>query len=167
MSSPEYPRSNGQAERMVQTANNLLCKCSQYNTDYQQGLLALRDTPISNNLPSSAKLLQGRRLRSNLGLPIVTIAKRFPKGYNMILVRDNVETRATTTKAYHDRKAGNAQPVLKPGDRVRAGIQGSWTPAMDIDRSDNPRSYIIRMNNVCMYICMEGAWQGSRYMMHS
>ena len=62
-------------------------------------------------------------------------------------MRDNFETRATTTKAYHDRKAGNAKPVLKPGDRVRARIQGSWTPAMVIDRSDNPRSYIIRMNN--------------------
>ena len=72
MSRPAYPRSNGQAERMVQTAKNLLRKCSQDNTDYQQGLLALRDTPISNNLPSPAELLQGRRLRGNL--PIVTIA---------------------------------------------------------------------------------------------
>ena len=52
-------------------------------------------------------------------------------------MRDNFETRATTTKAYHDRKAGNAKPVLKPGDRVRARIQGSWTPAMVIDRSDS------------------------------
>ena len=138
MSSPAYPRSNGQAERMVQTAKNVLRKCSQDNTDYQQGLLALRDTPISNNLPSPAELLQGRRLRGNL--PIVTIAKRFPKGYNRKLVRDNFETRATTTKADHDRKAGNAKPVLNPGDRVRARIQGSWTPAMVIDRSDNPRS---------------------------
>ena len=145
MSSPAYPRSNGQAERMVQTAKNLLRKCSQDNTDYQQGLLALRDTPIANNLPSPAELLQGRRLRGNL--PIVTVAKRFPKGYNRKLVRDNFETRATTTKAYHDRKAGNAKPVLKPGDRVRARIQGSWTPAMIIDLSDKPRSYIIRMNN--------------------
>ena len=38
MSSHAYPRSNGQAERMVQTAKNLLRKCSQDNTDYQQGL---------------------------------------------------------------------------------------------------------------------------------
>ena len=52
MSNPAYPRSNGQAERMVQTAKNLLRKCSQDNTDYQQGMLALRDTPIKNNLPS-------------------------------------------------------------------------------------------------------------------
>ncbi len=38
MSSPAYPWSNGQAERMVQTAKNLLRKCSQDNTDYQQDL---------------------------------------------------------------------------------------------------------------------------------
>ena len=49
--------------------------------------------------------------------------------------------------ACHDGKAGNAKAVLKPGDRVRARIQGSWTPAMIIDLSDKPRSYIIRMNN--------------------
>ena len=65
----------------------------------------------------------------------------------MKLVRDNFETRATTTKACHDGKAGNTKPVLKPGDRIRARIQGSWTPAMIINLSDKPRSYIIRMNN--------------------
>ena len=141
-SSPAYPSSNGQAERMVQTAKNLLCKCSQDNTIINT---PLRDTPVYNNLPSPAEVLQGRILRGNL--PIVTIAKRFPKGYTRKLVRDNFETRATTTNAYRDRKAGNAKPVLNPGDRVRARIQGSWTPAMLIDRCDNARSYIIRMNN--------------------
>ncbi|KAI0213778.1 hypothetical protein LSAT2_001146 [Lamellibrachia satsuma] len=48
---------------------------------------------------------------------------------------------------YHDRKAGNAKPVLKPGDHVRARIQGSWTPATTVDLDDKPRSYVIRTNN--------------------
>ena len=102
MSSPAYSRSNGQPERMVQTAKNLLRKCSQDNTDYQQGLLALRDTPIANNLPSPAELLQGRRLRGNL--PIVTVAKRFPKGYSSVNVNDVLDALKDIKLGKHDGK---------------------------------------------------------------
>ena len=63
-------------------------------------------------------LLQGRRLRGNRN-------KRFPKGYNRKLIKENVESRATNAKVYHVRKADNTKPVLKPGDHVRVRIQGS------------------------------------------
>lgn len=45
-SSPGYPRSNGQAERLVQTAKNLLKKCFMEGKSYYPGLLSLRNTPL-------------------------------------------------------------------------------------------------------------------------
>ena len=100
---------------------------------------------MSSSLPSPSILLQGRRLRGNF--PIVAVAKRFPKGDNRKLVKENSDNRANNAKMYHDRKAGNAKPVLKPGDDVRARIQVSWTPATIVGLGDKYRSYVIRTKN--------------------
>ncbi|PIK50828.1 hypothetical protein BSL78_12299 [Apostichopus japonicus] len=65
-SSPGYPQSNGMAERMVQTAKNVLKKAEQSNQDPHLALLELRNTPIDSNLQSPAQILMGRRLKSTL-----------------------------------------------------------------------------------------------------
>nr|XP_006814246.1 PREDICTED: uncharacterized protein K02A2.6-like [Saccoglossus kowalevskii] len=57
-SSPRYPRSNGKAERAVQTVKDLLKK----NEDPYLDLLSYRTTPLQNNLAPS-QLLMGRLLR--------------------------------------------------------------------------------------------------------
>ena len=57
-SSPRYPQSNGEAERMVQTMKKLLTK----SDDPYQGLLSYRSAPLSNGY-SPAELLMGRQLR--------------------------------------------------------------------------------------------------------
>ncbi|KAM7314179.1 hypothetical protein ISCGN_003964 [Ixodes scapularis] len=60
-SSSYYPQSNGEAERAVQTAKNLLTKSS----DAAKALLAHRTTPGPVGF-SPAELLMGRKLRSTL-----------------------------------------------------------------------------------------------------
>ena len=60
-SSPKYPQSNGEAERMVQTTKNLLTK----SDDPYEGLFAYRTTPFENGF-SQAELCMGRRLRTTL-----------------------------------------------------------------------------------------------------
>jgi hypothetical protein len=62
-SSPHHPRSNGLAERFVQTAKNLLKKCKEDNTDIELALLMARSTP-AENLPSSAERLFKRKIRA-------------------------------------------------------------------------------------------------------
>ena len=63
-SSPHYPQSNGQVERMVQTIKGLLMK----SDDPCPALLAYRLTPFPWCELSPAELLMGRRLRS--GVPL-------------------------------------------------------------------------------------------------
>ena len=61
-SSPRYPRSNGLAERMVQTAKRLIKKAA----DVHIALLNYRSTPLPWCNLSPAQLLMGRNLRSTV-----------------------------------------------------------------------------------------------------
>ena len=64
-SSPHYPRSNGLAERTVQTVKSLMAK----STDLNLALLSYRSTPLQWCRLSPSELLMGRRLRSTLPQP--------------------------------------------------------------------------------------------------
>ena len=69
-SSPTYPQSNGFAERNVQTAKNMLRKCTSSKDNLSKALLHHRNTPISSGLPSPAELACGRKLRCDLPAPV-------------------------------------------------------------------------------------------------
>ena len=64
-SSPECPRSNGLAEKTVQTAKNPLEKAKEDNKDPYLAMLETRNTPL-DNYKSPAELACGRQLRSIL-----------------------------------------------------------------------------------------------------
>ena len=63
-SSPEYPQSNGAAERAVQTAKRILKKAAAENKDPFEGLLKYRNTPFEDIGVSPAQLLMSRRTRT-------------------------------------------------------------------------------------------------------
>ena len=67
-SSPMYPQSNGSAERIVQTVENILKKCGEEGEDPYLRLLSYRTTPVSSNLKSPAELLNSRKFRTTLPL---------------------------------------------------------------------------------------------------
>ena len=56
-SSPEYPQSNGAAERVVQTARRILKKATAENKDPFEGLLKYRNTPFEDIVVLPAQLL--------------------------------------------------------------------------------------------------------------
>ena len=68
-SSPQYPRSNCQVERFMQTIKNMLTKCVE-NVDFQPTILNYCNTPIPELNSSPAQLLMSRRLQSRL--PTIT-----------------------------------------------------------------------------------------------
>ena len=65
-SSPEYPQSNGAAERAVQTAKRILKKAEADGKDPFEGLLKYRNTPFEDIGLSPAQLLMSRRTRTTL-----------------------------------------------------------------------------------------------------
>ena len=62
-SSPDYPQSNGQAEKAVDIAKRIMSKAAEAGSDPYLGLLEYRNTPV-DGFRSPAQLLQGRGLRS-------------------------------------------------------------------------------------------------------
>ena len=56
-SSPQFPKSNGQAERYVQTIKDIIKKCNIQNKDIELALLNYRNTPLPVSNASPAQLL--------------------------------------------------------------------------------------------------------------
>ena len=71
VSSPQYPQSNGMAERYVQTMKTSLIKTMEEGEDTDMALLAYKAIPLSHNLPLPAELLNSRKYRTLLPTHIV------------------------------------------------------------------------------------------------
>ena len=61
-----YPMSNEILERAIRTVKNTLDKARKTGIDPYLAMLSIRDTPISDKIPSPAKLLLGRKLQINM-----------------------------------------------------------------------------------------------------
>ncbi|KAE9534116.1 hypothetical protein AGLY_008852 [Aphis glycines] len=71
-SSPNYPQSNGLAERCVQIVKKLLKKASDTNTDPYIALMQYRNT-ANNSLCSPAQLLMSRNLRTKIPVKLSSL----------------------------------------------------------------------------------------------
>jgi len=105
-SSPLYARSNGFAERRVQTIKHLFTRAREGGQDPNMAMLCLRTTPLDHQTPSPRELLNGRKYRSNIPTTTVTRLKESPASYT-----DNVQRRQDIQKAYHDRDAKSLLPL--------------------------------------------------------
>ncbi|KAL5014582.1 hypothetical protein ScPMuIL_008852 [Solemya velum] len=114
-SSPRYPKSNGLAEKTVQTMKNIIRKCCAAGDDVQLGLLAYRTTKLDIGL-SSSELLMGRQLRNNLPsfVPDIKKGKRVAKDIIGWKHRQREKQ-----KYYHDRTGVKSLPELGTKDQVR------------------------------------------------
>ncbi|XP_046739526.1 uncharacterized protein K02A2.6-like [Diprion similis] len=137
-SSPTYPQSNGQAERAVQTAKNILKKCKEEDKDINLALLEYRNCPISGIAASPAQIIFSRRLRgklpihSNLLKPVIE-----PNVHEQIKHRQNIY------KYYYDKIAKPRQD-LGPGENIVLREGKIWEPARIIQKHSTPRSYVIK-----------------------
>ncbi|XP_035212387.1 uncharacterized protein K02A2.6-like, partial [Stegodyphus dumicola] len=121
-SSSYHPRSNGLAERSVQTAKKLLKKAQADHVDPYLALLAHRNTPTNEMLGSPAQRLMSRRTRTIL-----------PTSEELLKPQ----------KSYYDRHT-KTLPSLNKGDCVRVYQDNRWKPAVVEEVHKTPRSYILR-----------------------
>ena len=133
-SSPRYPRSNGEAERAVQTAKALLKK----NKDLYLGLLAYRSTPLQNGF-SPAELLMGRKIRTTLVQHPSQLQPR-----SSPVISDKEERMKCDMRTNHDvRYRARDLSELVPGQPVYVRDTGN-EGVVERQAENCPRSYIIQ-----------------------
>ena len=110
-SSPKYPQSNGEAERMVKTIKEMLKKAE----DPYLALLSYRSTPLAQGF-SPAQIMMGRRLRSN----VPTIQSSLPpEAIPLEKLRDKDEhVRAKQKEDFDRRHRVKEMPTLPIGQAV-------------------------------------------------
>lgn len=138
-SSPRYPKSNGLAERFVQTAKNLLKKCSIDNSDVQMALLNRRNVPRSESIPSSNERLMSRITRT----AIPTAEKKLAPIINT-KVHENLKAAREKQKEFADNHSKQA-PHISVGDNVRIQQDHrNWTNATIVQSTPHPRAFIVQ-----------------------
>lgn len=144
-SSPYYPRSNGMAERAVQTAKGLIKKAIQSNSSIFSAILEYNSTP-KYGLPAPCEMLMGRKLRTNL---LCTKTLLIPK-YDVTTLQENIRNKQRRQSQHYDH-VSKTLSELKPDEPVlvQHGIR-DWTPGKVINKCQEPDSYRIRSEDGSM-----------------
>ena len=141
-SSPYYPRSNGLAERHVQSIKRTFEKTN----NQLKALLLMRATPIDCNTKSPAELLYGRKISTLL--PTRHNDEPYEKP------RARMASKLESSKAYYDaRHNTKTLPPLRENERIlaRNPLTNLWLPATVSKVRDEPRSYNVQTDDNTEY----------------
>lgn len=146
-SSPEYPQSNGAAERAVQTAKRILKKAAADNKDPFEGLLKYRNTPFDDIGLSPVQLLMSRRTRTQLPTHRRLL---LPQPVDPDQVVNALRHRQVLAKKNYDAHSRDLPP-LQAGDkvRIRPNKETEWRKAEILPRSyllEDERGHVFRRN---------------------
>lgn len=137
-SSPNFPQSNGMAERAVGICKNILKKSDDEEQIYRS-LLAYRTTPTKDLLYSPAQLMQNRNLRNELPMHVNKFRPKLCTN-----VEKQQQAKQNKCKTYYDRNAKPRNLELKNNQRVLFTNNNQWKLGDVVEKHDTPRSYVIR-----------------------
>ena len=142
-SSPYHSQSYGLVERTIQTVKNILKKCKMSKTDPYLALLELRNTPLSDNLPSAAQLLYNRQIKSIL--PVTNnILKPIPIRTQKI--KNIFKDKQKQQKFYYDQHAKYLpNHKFTPGQKIFVKTGNKNIPGKILSKNVRPRSYDIKL----------------------
>ncbi|CAI6370722.1 unnamed protein product [Macrosiphum euphorbiae] len=141
LSSPNYPKSNGLAEKAVGIAKNMIKKSKSENQDLNLYLLNYRNAPVAGLPWSPAQMLQSRMLRSKTN------------SLNKKILSPNVEDcseenklKKLKQKKWYDKTATNVQQEFKPNENIMLQNKFSklWSKAVVLSKTNWPRSYLVK-----------------------
>ena len=135
-SSSNFPQSNGQSERAVQTLKRILKKADYEGRDPYVALLEYRNTPVAGALFSSAQMLMSRMLRAKLPARSRLLTPQ------VVSAQCQLQQRQDKCKQYYDR-GSKRLTELQPGSVVRVRHENVWEPAVVMRKERPPRSYIV------------------------
>lgn len=148
LSSPYTPRSNGLAERSVQTIKRLLKKSLESNSDPYIALLNYRSTPNFTSY-SPAELLMNRKLRTKIPTNFENLR---PVRVDDQKVNMAFKNNAKKMKKYFNRTTKPLKEV-KNGENVyyKKFPKSIWYPGVVMEKCSEPRSYLIQGENNQVY----------------
>ena len=137
ISSPKYPRANGEVERAVRTVKALLRK----NVDPYPALLSYRSTPLQNGL-SPSELLMGRRLRTKVPA-IPSVLKPNVQDTDRQTVKLWEDQYRSKQQINHDKRhRAHDLPPLTVGKQV--WVRDQNREGQIIGAAKQPRSYLVK-----------------------
>ena len=139
ISSPHYPKSNGEAEKYVGIVKMILRKCCEDNSDPNLALLRYRNTPITSMKYSPAQMLFNRRLRDDIPINKELLIPELASDAKPQLV-----ARQEQQAAYYNRNV-KQKLEFENGESVRVKFdkKSNWVPAVVENKHLTPRSYVI------------------------
>lgn len=142
-SSPEFPQSNGLAERAVRSAKQLMEKSHRDGTDVFLNLLNLRNIPRDPTLGSPAERLMSRQTRA--AIPVSTkLLEPAPRDAQQISAQ--LLSKRLTLKHHYDKSSRSLQPLAE-GQVVRLQTPKGYDQLGSVkETSKEPRSYIVQSN---------------------
>ncbi|KAK3918805.1 hypothetical protein KUF71_008053 [Frankliniella fusca] len=138
-SSPEYPRSNGLAEKGVHIAKQLIKKCTDEGTHYLDALREYNNTPLSGMDVSPSQILMSRICRTSVPM----LQKQLePKVVNIHPTLEKLRNKVTSK---HDAHARRKPVTFKVGNSVALRRGNKWTKGIIVAKHKADRSYLVKL----------------------
>lgn len=141
-SSPNYPKSNGLAEKAVGIAKMLIKKSAHEKQDLELYLLDYRNAPITGLQCTPAQLLQSRELRSKIN---VVHRKELFKPIIQNCVEKMMDSKRKQA-LYYNRGANKNISCFEEGEEVyiQDKFTKNWHDGIIIKKLNEPRSYLVK-----------------------
>lgn len=135
-SSPNYPQSNGLAEKAVHICKNMLKK-TQNEEELIDAMMAYRNTPTKYMNYSPAQLLQSRATRTNIPMHESKFEPKLCKN-----VQEEIELKQRKAKTYYDRQT-KTRVDFELNQTVLFRNNNRWQKGNITEILKSPRSYMI------------------------
>ncbi len=136
-SSPHYPQSNGQVERMVQSIKSILKK----SVDPHLAILSYRATPMQWCGLSPSELSMGRKIRTTIPQITEHLIPKWP--YLPGFQKANISFKGRQKENYDSRHRVKEQVEISEGSDVWITTNGQRLEGQVSQSVDTPRSYVI------------------------
>lgn len=144
-SSPEYPQSNGLAERTVRSTKQLMERSYLAKSNVYLDLLNLRNISRDRVLGSPAQRLMSRQMRPPLPVPQQQLQ---PQVRSPTAVQKRVQFKCDMQKRCYDKPSKPLKPLVQ-GQVIRLQTDKGHTKLEHIHGpSKEPRSYLVEVDGV-------------------
>jgi hypothetical protein len=138
-SSPNYPKSNGLAERAVQIAKNILRKCSAKD-EITAALMAYRNSTPTGLSMTPAQINLGRSTKTKIPVTMQSLRPIWKGSHH---IQDQLKSNQQKSKEYYDR-GSKTRSDFAAGQRCFIRKDRTWIPATIVEKHQQPRSYIVQ-----------------------